>query len=195
MRQMVKSATVDKGAEGHFSIGSGPSSTLSTPQKPRTASSTVSPAGSTKRKRTDTGKSSSVSPLRTETISGSDRDGEYELDTEFMPPNTPSKKLSDVPLFSAPATPGMDQVLGQTLPSARTSLGFIKGDEAVGDGSPVKRQPSLRSRRATAHFGMVSHDNSQDHSDDLLDPREDSVESSASDYVPDPSVFDDDEFA
>ncbi|BCS18939.1 uncharacterized protein APUU_11767A [Aspergillus puulaauensis] len=201
MRQMVKSTNSDKKTEGHFSIGSGASSTASTSRKPRTASSTVSSVGSTKRKRTDTGKSASASPLKAEINSDGDIDAEYELDADFvLGPNfvvtdTPRKKLFDVPLFSAPATPGTDQVQNQTLPLAGSSLGLVKGGEVVGDGSPVKRQPATRPRRATVKPGMVNYADPLVDGDALFCVREDYLESSASDYAPEDAGFEDDDFA
>lgn len=241
MRQMVKSTNSDKKTEGHFSIGSGASSTASTPRKPRTASSTASAVGSTKRKRTDTGKSALASPLKAEINSDGDIDAEYELDADFvlgpnfvvtdtpkkksasplktemdtdgdvdaeyeldadfvLDPNfvvtaTPKRKLFDVPLFSAPATPGTDQIQNQTLPLAGSSLGLVKGGEVVGDGSPVKRQPATRPRRATVKPGMVNYADPLVDGDALFGLREDYVESSASDYAPEDTGFEDDDFA
>lgn len=201
MRQIVKSTISDKKTEGHFSIGSGASSTASTPRKPRISSSTASCVGSTKRKRTDTGKRASASPLKAEMDTDGDVDAEYELDADFvLDPNfvvtaTPKKKLFDVPLFSAPATPGTDQVQNQTLLLAGSSLGLVKRGEVAGDGSPVKRQPATRPRRATVQPGMVNYADPLVDGDALFGLREDYVESSASDYAPDDAGFEDDDFA
>lgn len=197
MRQIVRSTTSDKGTDGQFSIGSGAGSAKSTPRKPRTASATPSSAGSAKRRRVDDGKSTTALPLKAEIDTGSERDAEFELDADFdyLPADTPKKKLFDVPQFSAPATPGMKQVQDQALPPPGSSLGFVKGGEVVVDGSPVKRQSAARSRQATVKDGMVKYADLLDGGDDFFDPRENYVESSASEYIPDAAGFEDDEFA
>ncbi|KAL4782493.1 hypothetical protein BJX76DRAFT_358859 [Aspergillus varians] len=101
MRQMVKSSSA-QGTEGHFSIGSGASSTASTPRKrknPSDASAPTTPITSTKRKPTETPSAASIpttsgrrkrtetgmdmpsnSPLKSEIDIDVDADGEYELD-------------------------------------------------------------------------------------------------------------------
>ncbi|KAL4999275.1 hypothetical protein BDV10DRAFT_184438 [Aspergillus recurvatus] len=151
-------------------------------------------------------------------------DAEHELDTDFVTGEaeditieTPTKKrkargLFNIPAFTAaPSTPASTPavaaagVMGsrqtQEGPDVRagSSLGLnIKEGAhqwlgAVGDGSPVKRTP--RARRATTKIGMVSYADHLDDDEDGLKGGMDEVDSSASDYVPDSAVFDDDDFA
>ncbi|KAL6231058.1 hypothetical protein BDW75DRAFT_248198 [Aspergillus navahoensis] len=149
-------------------------------------------------------------------------DAEHELDTDFVTGEidkttieTPTKKRKGRGLFRIPAstaalsTPASTPAAAGVMVSRQTQEGpdvqagsivdsnTKKGAQqslgAVWDGSPVKRTP--RSRRATTKLGMVSYTDHLGADEDGLEGSMDEVDSSASDYVPDSAVFDDDDFA
>jgi hypothetical protein len=152
-------------------------------------------------------------------------DAEHELDTDFVTGEidsisikTPTRKgngqgLLNFPTFkaasptpasspSAAATAGFmgsRQTQEGSDVQAGVSLGLTIGKEAqqsldaVGDGSPVKR--NSRARRATTKLGLVSYTDHLADSEDGFEGDMDEVDSSASDYVPDSAVLDDENFA
>ncbi|KAL4745295.1 hypothetical protein BDW72DRAFT_211535 [Aspergillus terricola var. indicus] len=150
-------------------------------------------------------------------------DAEHELDTDFATGDldsasikTPTKKgkgpgLLNFPTFTAasstPAsTPAADagimgsrQTQGRSDVQAGVSLGLNIGKEAqqslaaIGDGSPVKR--ISRARRAATKLGLVNYADHLADGEDGFEGDMDEVDSSASDYVPDSAVLDEEDFA
>ncbi|KAL4741042.1 hypothetical protein BDV11DRAFT_80287 [Aspergillus similis] len=145
-------------------------------------------------------------------------DAEHELDTDFVteevdstPIKTPTKKgkgpgLLDFPTFTtassipvpAPAAGiiGSRQTQEGSAVQAGVSLGLDIRKEALGavsDGSPVKR--AFRARRATAKLDLVSYTDHLAGSEDGFEEDMDEVDSSASDYVPESAVLDEEDFA
>jgi hypothetical protein len=144
-------------------------------------------------------------------------DAEHELDTDFVTGKvdsisiqTPTRKngegLLNFPTFKIasppPALSPAAATAGFISPSdvqVGVSLGLGIGKEAqrsldaVGDGSPVKR--TSRARRATTTFGLVSYTDHLAEGEDGFEGYMDEVDSSASDYVPDSAVLDEEDFA
>ncbi|KAL4915792.1 hypothetical protein BDW62DRAFT_203388 [Aspergillus aurantiobrunneus] len=192
MRQIVKS-TSDKDSDGHFSIGSGASSSVSTPRKSTKSSSAVPTPESGKRKRLDTSKSAPNSPLKNEMDVDEGHDEVYEVDDGFVKAGTPAKKgseLFDIPAFSPAST--LEIHSGHV--QAGSSLGLKQENQVPSDGSPVKRNRT-RDRRATTQLGMVNYEDLLGDDEDSVGGRDDDVESSASDYVPGGAEIEDDDYA
>lgn len=144
-------------------------------------------------------------------------DAEHELDTDFVtgqvdsisiqtPTRKDGKGLLNFPTFKVasppPALSPAATTAGSMSPSdvqAGVSLGLEIGKEAqrsldaVGDGSPVKR--TSRARRATTKLGFVSYTDHIADGEDGFEGDMDEVDSSASDYVPDSAVLDEEDFA
>ncbi|KAL4763514.1 uncharacterized protein BDW70DRAFT_157928 [Aspergillus foveolatus] len=151
-------------------------------------------------------------------------DAEHELDTDFVTGEvdsisikTPTKKgngqgLLNFPTFKVPSLPpasspaaataglmGSRQTQEGSDVQAGVSLGLRIGKEAqqsldvVGDGSPVKR--TSRARRATTKLGLISYTYHLADGEDGFGGHTDEVDSSASDYVPDSAVLDEEDFA
>ncbi|KAL4972558.1 hypothetical protein BDW66DRAFT_120390 [Aspergillus desertorum] len=148
-------------------------------------------------------------------------DAEHELDTDFVAGEadntnieTPSKKRKGRGLFdipgptAAPSTPAPTPAAAGIMSSRTHELSGVQVGSSLGlnsqkraqqllnavsDGSPVKRIP--RARQAATKFSIVNYTNHLGDDEDGFEPGMDEVDSSASDYVPDSAVFDDDHFA